>query len=127
LLTQFPLCSVLEKLIPPNGGGILLQGAISGLRFFPSYLFLVWGFFMYYQVCSNYKFFHGKAKLVNLSFHSTTEFQSSYNSSMLAVLNQSRFFHSVTEAQGFISYLYSHHPEYTAPRPELDANQLSFF
>jgi hypothetical protein len=82
---------------------------------------------MYYQVCSTYKFFHGKAKLVNLSFHSTTEFQFPYNSSMYAVLNQSRFFHSVPEAQGFISYLYSRHKGYTAPRPVLDANQLSLF
>jgi hypothetical protein len=82
---------------------------------------------MNYQVCSTFKFSGSKAKLVNLSFHSTAEFQSPYNPYVNSVLNQSRFFHSVPEAQGFISYLYSRHPEYTAPRPVLDAQQLLLF
>jgi hypothetical protein len=85
------------------------------------------GFVMNYQVCSTFKFSGSKAKLVNLSLHSTAEFQSPYNPSVYAVLNQSHFFHSVKEAQGYISYLYLRHPEYTAPRPVLDAMQLSLF
>jgi hypothetical protein len=82
---------------------------------------------MNYQVCSTFKFSGSKAKLVNLSFHSTTEFQSLYNPSVYAVLNQSHFFHSVTEVQDYISWLYCRHPEYTAPRPVLDAIQLRLF
>jgi hypothetical protein len=82
---------------------------------------------MNYQVCSTFKFSGCKAKLVSLSLHSTAEFQSPYNPSIYAVLNKSRYFHSVPEAQGYISWLYSHHPEYTAPRPVLDAQQLLLF
>jgi hypothetical protein len=82
---------------------------------------------MNYQVCSTYKFVACKVKLVSLSLHSTTEFQSPYTSSFYAVLNQSRYFHHLSEAQGYISYLYLHHQEYTAERPMLDAQQLSLF
>jgi len=82
---------------------------------------------MNYQVCATFKFFQGKAQLVNLSLHSTTEFSSTFNSSVYAVLNQSHFFHSLQDAQEFICYLFSRYPNSTAPRPVLDALQPSLF
>jgi hypothetical protein len=82
---------------------------------------------MNYKICITYKFSGCKAKLVNLSFHSTKEFQSPYTPIAGVVLNQSRFFRSLPEAQGYIRYLYSRHPEYTAPFPVLDPLQPSLF
>jgi hypothetical protein len=82
---------------------------------------------MNYQVCATFKFSGCKPQLASLSLHSTKEFQSPYNPYAVAVLNQSRFFHRITEAQGYITYLLSRHPEYTAPRPALDAMQLLLF
>jgi hypothetical protein len=82
---------------------------------------------MYYQVCSTYRFFNGKVQLASLSLHTTTEYYPYLVGSYFPKLSNSRFFTCIKEAQGYISYLNSRYPEYTAPRPVLDAYQLSLF
>jgi hypothetical protein len=81
----------------------------------------------YYQVCARYAFQKGKAQLVKLSFHTTSEYVPYLVSSVNSPLVLSRFFHSVPEAEHYINYLFTRHPTSTAPRPVLDAHQLLLF
>jgi hypothetical protein len=81
----------------------------------------------YYQVCAKYAFQKGKAQLASLSLHSTSEYFPYLVSSGNSLLVQSRFFHSVPEAEHYIKYLFTRHPKSTALFPVLDANQLLLF
>jgi len=81
----------------------------------------------YYEVYVSFKLVRGKSYLVNLSLHSTSLYFPFLVSSPSSLLSHSRFFHSVKEAQGYISYLYKRFPTTTAPYPVLDALQPSLF
>jgi hypothetical protein len=86
---------------------------------------LVWGLFMrtYYQVYVSFKLSRGKPSLVSLSLHSSYIYFPFLVGSVSFSLSHSRYFHSVKEAQGYISYLYKRFPTTTAPYPVLDALQ----
>jgi hypothetical protein len=81
----------------------------------------------FYQVCSNYSFQKGKAQLVSLSLHSTPIYYPYFVKINKSPLVSSRFFYSVSDAENYINYLFTIYPHSTAPRPVLDANQLTFF
>ena len=81
----------------------------------------------YYQVISSFSLSHGKPQLVSVSLHTTTVYFPFLVGSCPYKLQNSRFFHSVPEAEHFITYLFSRYPNSTAPRPVLDADQLSLF
>jgi hypothetical protein len=80
---------------------------------------------IYYQVIAGFAFSAGKPSLVSLSLHSTSEYFPFLVGSY-TTLSNSRFFHTVTQANHYINYLYSRYPNSKAPRPVLDALQLSF-
>jgi nucleosome binding factor SPN SPT16 subunit len=82
---------------------------------------------IYYQVCPSYALFKGKPQLVSVSLHSTPEYHQSIIITASKPLSTSRFFHNVTQAQTYISYLFSRYPNSKLKKPVLDANQLSFF
>jgi hypothetical protein len=81
----------------------------------------------YYQVYSIYKFSGSKPQLVSLSLHSTTEYFPFLVGSNTSLLSHSRFFHTVPEAEHYISYLFSRYPKCGLPRPVLDAQQFLLF
>jgi hypothetical protein len=79
-----------------------------------------------YQVCSSFSFSKSKPALVAVTLHTTSEyfpFLVGSNSS----LSNSRFFRSLSQAQNYISYLFSRYPASTAARPVLAAEQLLLF
>jgi hypothetical protein len=82
---------------------------------------------IYYQVCTGFKFSGCKPQLVSLSLHSTSEYFPYLAGSPTSLLSHSRFFHTVPEAEHYISYLFSRYPNSTTPRPVLDALQPSLF
>jgi hypothetical protein len=81
----------------------------------------------YYQVCATYKLSASKPPLVGLSLHSTSEYFPFLVGSPTSYLSQSRYFHTVWEAEHYINYLFSRYPDSTAPRPVLDADQFLLF
>jgi len=81
----------------------------------------------YYQVCTNFTLQKGKPQLVSLSLHSTPVFYPYFIKIDKSPLVYSRFFYSVSDAEKYINYLFTVYPHSTAPRPVLDANQLTFF
>jgi len=81
----------------------------------------------YYQVYASYKLSAGKPSLVGLSLHSTSVYFPYLVGSYTSLLSQSRYFHTVKEAEHYINYLYSRYPDSTAPRPVLDALQPLLF
>jgi hypothetical protein len=101
----------------------------SGRLFSAVMLFVIWGFYMriYYQVSAGFKFSSSKPLLVSLSLHSTSEYFPWLVNSVSSPLSQSRFFHSITQANHYIDYLYRVHPSCAVPRPVLDSNQPLLF
>jgi len=81
----------------------------------------------YYEVYVSFKLVRGKSYLVGLSLHSSAVYFPYLVSSVSSFLSHSRYFHSVKEAQGYISYLYKHFPTTTVPYPVLDALQPLLF
>jgi acyl-CoA thioesterase len=81
----------------------------------------------YYQVCAGFKFSGCKPLLVSLSLHSTPEYFSYLAGSVSSPLSHSQYFHTLPEANHYISYLFSRYPNSTAPRPVLDALQPLLF
>jgi len=78
----------------------------------------------YYQVCVIFSLSHGKPILENLSLHSTSVYFPFLLMSHNTPLSYSRFFQKVSEAENYINYLFSRHPNSKAKRPVLDASQL---
>jgi hypothetical protein len=81
----------------------------------------------YYQVCSNFKLTKGKPSLVGLSLHTTSEYFPFLVGSYASDLSNSRYFHSVHEANQYISYLFTRFPKCGLARPVLDPQQLLLF
>jgi hypothetical protein len=81
----------------------------------------------YYQVCCSYKLNKGKPSLVGLSLHTTSNYFPFLVGSDTSYLSNSRYFHSLHEANGYINYLFTRFPHYGLPRPVLDAQQLLLF
>jgi len=109
---------------PHTGAGFRPQAF-----FYASYFFVVWGFFvsLYYQVCARYVFQKGKPQLASVTFHTTSEYFPYLVPSPSIHLQQSRFFHTVREAEQYISFLFSRYPNTAVQRPILDADQLALF
>jgi len=82
---------------------------------------------VYYQVCASFKLTGGKPSLVGLSLHSTSEYFPFLVGSPTSLLSHSRFFHSLPEAEHYISYLFSRYPNSGLALPVLDAKQLLLF
>jgi len=82
---------------------------------------------IYYQVNATYKFISGKATLSSLSLNSSSVNYPSLVCLPGSILTQYRYFHSVKEAQGYIDYLFSRHPNCELPYPVLDAAQPLLF
>jgi hypothetical protein len=92
------------------------------------------GVFMrvYYQVVAGFRFSGSKLLLVSLSLHSTKEYFPWLVGSASSPLSQSRFFHTVTQANNYIEYLYRVYPSCAVPRPVAylryeDSKQLLLF
>jgi hypothetical protein len=83
--------------------------------------------FMFYQVFASYKVSHGKPSLFSLSLHSSSIYLPYLVSSWSSYLSQSRYFLSITEANHYISFLFSRYSKCAIPRPVLYALQLSLF
>jgi len=81
----------------------------------------------YYQVCSTFKLTKGKPQLVNLTLHTTSEYYPFIVSSFTSPPTNSRFFHSVREANQYINYLFSRYPKCGLSSPVLDASQGRLF
>jgi len=81
----------------------------------------------YFQVCANFALSHGKPSLESLSLHSTSLYFPYLVSSNSSLLSHSRYFHTVSEADYYIKYLFSRYPNSKASYPVLDASQLSLF
>jgi len=82
---------------------------------------------VYYQVEAGYKIVKSKGFLVSLSLRSTSRYYPFLVSSNTAIRTVSYFFNSVREAQDYIKYVLSRHPDSTVPWPVLDAEQLTLF
>ena len=82
---------------------------------------------VYYQVVAGFKLTRGKPSLISLSLHSTSVFSPYMVGSSSSVLSYSRFFRTVTEAENYITYLFSIYPNCGLPRPVLDASQPRLF
>jgi hypothetical protein len=81
----------------------------------------------YYQVCASYKFSGCKPKLIGLSLNTSFVYSPYLVSARTSFLTQSRYFHSMKEANHYIEYLYSRYPDSTVPRPVLDPLQPLLF
>jgi len=81
----------------------------------------------YYQVCTSYKLTGCKPQLKNITFHTTSEYYPFLVRSYTSSLSHSRFFHSVTEAEHYINYLFSRYPNSGLSFPVLDAQQITLF
>ena len=82
---------------------------------------------VYYQVLSGFKLTKGKPSLISLSLHSSSVFHPYIVDSGYSPLYCSRFFHTLQEADNYITYLFSIYPKCGLPRPVLDASQLLLF
>jgi hypothetical protein len=119
-----------EAYAPAPSLGEKQRGAVSFVSIFClHHIFLLFGGFgmkTYYQVFSSFKLSHGKPSLVSVSLHSTSEYLPFLVGNYYSLSN-SRFFHTVEEANHYISYLFSRYPKCGLLRPLLDAKQLLLF
>jgi hypothetical protein len=69
-----------------------------------------YGMSVYYQVCPYYQFCGSKAKLLHITLYTAPGFHSYYNSSPVSCLHHPVSFHTLPQAQGYINYLVSRHP-----------------
>jgi len=82
---------------------------------------------VYYQVVAGFKLTRGKPSLISLSLHSSLVFHPYMVGSASSLLSYSRFFRTVTEADSYITHLFSIYPKCGLPRPVLDAHQPLLF
>ena len=87
----------------------------------------------YYQVSTTYKLCGNKPLLESISLNTSYVYYPYLVGLPTSYLSHSRYFHTLPQAQHYISYLYSRYPKTNgfartrAPPPILDALQLTFF
>jgi hypothetical protein len=81
----------------------------------------------YYQVSARFSLYVGKPLLDSLSLNTTNRFVRFLFHPANSFRTISRVFHTLPQAQKYIEYLFSRHPNSTAPPPTLDANQPPLF
>ena len=82
---------------------------------------------MCYQVFAGFTLSGGKPSLSVLSLHSTPIYFPYLVGSYNSLLSHTRFFHTVKEANHYITYLLTQFPNCGISRPVLDAQQLLLF
>jgi len=80
-----------------------------------------------YQVCASFKFSGCRPQLSGLTLNSTKEYFPFIVGSYTSLLSHSRFFHTLPEAEHYISYLFSRYPNSGLSRPVLDPLQPLLF
>ena len=81
----------------------------------------------YYQVSVSFSLSGCKPQLVKMSLNTTTEYIPFLSYSTISPLFINRFFRKLSQAQEYVSYLFSRYPNSTATRPVLDAQQFILF
>ena len=80
-----------------------------------------------YEVAAVFTITNNKPQLSSISLYSSSKVVPYLVGSEFSMLAHSRFFKTQKEAQGYINYLYSKYPYYTAPLPVLDSGQNILF